>query len=109
MYACEHCGRGVQVGRHIRHHRGVAGGRWKRKAPVTGRLWLPNLHMARVVEGGKILRRRLCTLCLRRAERPHQALDGNSKPVDSSVSKVGSSGGQAKPKPALETHAVQTI
>ncbi len=70
MYACEYCGKGKQVGHRIRHHRGVAGGRWKRKAPKTRRLWLPNLHNARVIENGKIVRRRLCTKCLRRAERP---------------------------------------
>lgn len=79
MYACEHCGRGIQVGRHIRHHRGVAGGRWKRKAPVTGRLWLPNLHVARVVEAGNVVRRRLCTKCLRRAERPKLVKKGTGE------------------------------
>lgn len=70
MYACEYCQKEVQVGRHLRHHRGVAGGRWKRKAPKTGRLWLPNLHNVRVIENGKVVRRRLCTKCLRRAQRP---------------------------------------
>lgn len=69
-YSCDHCGKGVQIGRNIRHKRGVAGGRWKRKAQKTPRQWLPNLHWARVVEDKKVVRRRLCTKCLRRAERP---------------------------------------
>lgn len=69
-YECDYCGKGTQVGRNIRHKRGVAGGRWKRKAQKTQRVWLPNLHWARVVEDGKVVvRRRLCTKCLRRAVR----------------------------------------
>ncbi|OGY16690.1 MAG: hypothetical protein A2785_01890 [Candidatus Chisholmbacteria bacterium RIFCSPHIGHO2_01_FULL_49_18] len=69
-YSCDNCGKGIQTGRNIRHHRGVAGGRWKRKAPKTARLWYVNLHSVWVVVGGKIVRRQLCTKCLRRAERP---------------------------------------
>lgn len=71
-YVCENCGKGIQIGRNIRHKRGVAGGRWKRKAQKTPRRWLPNLHLARVIVDGKVVRRRLCTKCLRRAERPKQ-------------------------------------
>lgn len=70
-YECDYCGKGVQVGRNIRHKRGVAGGRWKRKAQKTRRIWKPNLHNTRVVENGEVVQRRLCTKCLRRAERPH--------------------------------------
>lgn len=69
-YSCENCGKGIQTGRNIRHHRGVAGGRWKRKAPKTSRQWLPNLHYAKVLNDNKIVRRRLCTKCLRKADRP---------------------------------------
>lgn len=70
MYACDHCGKGIRFGHSISHRRGVAGGRWKKKAPKTNRIWMPNLHVARVVEAGNVVRRRLCTKCLRRAERP---------------------------------------
>lgn len=67
---CEYCEKGVQIGRNIRHKRGVAGGRWKRKAQKTFRKWSPNLHSVRVIEKGKVVRRRLCTKCMRRADRP---------------------------------------
>lgn len=69
-YSCEYCNKGIQVGHNIRHHKGVAGGRWKRKAQKTRRTWIPNLHYVRVVEAGKVVRRKLCTKCRRRAERP---------------------------------------
>lgn len=71
-YLCEYCQKRIQAGHNIKHHRGVAGGRWKRKAQKTLRNWRPNLHNVRVIEAGKIVRRRLCTKCLRRADRPHQ-------------------------------------
>lgn len=70
-YQCEYCEKGTQAGHNIRHHRGVAGGRWKRKAQKTKKTWTPNLHYVKVIEGGKIVRRRLCTKCMRRANRPH--------------------------------------
>ena len=52
-------------GHHITHHRGVAGGRWKRKAPKTPKISLPNLHTAWMIENGKRVKRRFCTSCLR--------------------------------------------
>lgn len=56
-YMCDNCGKGVQYGETHTHKRGVAGGRWKKKATSTRKLFLPNLHKF----GGM----RLCTKCLR--------------------------------------------
>lgn len=64
-YICDHCGKGRLRGQNITHHRGVAGGRWKRKAPKTKKVSKPNLHTVWVLEKGKRIKKRLCTSCLR--------------------------------------------
>jgi len=51
---CYHCGKGVLFGRSHTHHRGVAGGRWKKRAPKTKRLFKPNLIQAYIKENGKV-------------------------------------------------------
>lgn len=48
-----------------KHHPGVAGGRWKKRAPKTPKTFKPNLHYARIPVGGNLKRVRLCTKCLR--------------------------------------------
>ncbi|MCL4353041.1 bL28 family ribosomal protein [Patescibacteria group bacterium] len=53
------------VGRSHTHHPGVAGGRWKKKAPVTQKIFKPNLHWAKMPINGVMKRVRLCTKCLR--------------------------------------------
>jgi ribosomal protein L28 len=82
-YRCDWCQKGVDYGQYIRHRKGVAGGRWKRKAQKKKRIQLPNLHAARVMvdkkgvvinkeskKVGVVKKLRLCTKCLRRAKRP---------------------------------------
>lgn len=64
---CFLCHKGRMVGRQHRHHPGVAGGRWKKRAPKTQKIFKPNLHWARVKIDGGMKRVRLCTKCLRRA------------------------------------------
>ena len=64
-YSCDHCGKGKLRGQNITHHRGVAGGRWKRKAPKTKKVSKPNLHTTWYLEEGKRVKKRLCTSCLR--------------------------------------------
>ncbi|MDO8488131.1 MAG: 50S ribosomal protein L28 [bacterium] len=56
-YVCDNCGKGVQYGGLHTHGRGVAGGRWKKKAPSVRKVFKPNLH---AWHGMK-----LCTKCLR--------------------------------------------
>lgn len=62
---CDKCGKGRMVGKQHTHHPGVAGGRWKKRAPKTQKIFKPNLHFARVKVNGGIKRLRLCTKCLR--------------------------------------------
>ncbi len=63
---CYHCGKGVLFGRSHTHHRGVAGGRWKKRAPKTQRIFRPNLHWVKIQENGKIKSVKLCSKCLKR-------------------------------------------
>lgn len=66
MNICFHCGKGVVYGRSHTHHRGVAGGRWKKRAPKTRRIFEPNLQTMTVLLDGKKKDVRLCTKCLKR-------------------------------------------
>ena len=56
-------------GRSHTHHRGVAGGRWKKRAPKTQRIFQPNLQKVQILEEGKKLRVFLCTKCLKRVRK----------------------------------------
>ncbi len=66
---CYHCEKKVIFGRSHTHHRGVAGGRWKKRAPKTQKLFFPNLQRMTIIEEGKIKRIRLCTKCLKRIKK----------------------------------------
>lgn len=67
-FACDMCGKGTIIGRQHKHHPGVAGGRWKRRAPKTVKVFKPNLHAAHILVDGMKKRVRLCTKCLRIAK-----------------------------------------
>ncbi len=90
---CYHCGKGVLYGRSHTHHRGVAGGRWKKRAPKTQRIFLPNLQRVEILVSGKVKRIHLCTKCLKRirhdvAEGVHPFLTlANEAPVQAELSK----------------------
>lgn len=60
-YKCDHCEKGVDYGHNVSHAKNR-----------TRAVRLPNLHRARVIEDGSVVRRLLCTKCLRRADRPHK-------------------------------------
>ncbi len=66
-FVCDICGKGKMVGSQHKHHPGVAGGRWKKRAPKTQKIFKPNLHWATISVEGSRKRVRLCTKCLRRA------------------------------------------
>lgn len=68
-YKCDFCAKGSLSGQNIKHHRGVAGGQWKRKAQKTKKTNLPNLQTAWMVIDGKKSKKRLCTSCLRKHKR----------------------------------------
>lgn len=64
---CALCSKGIMIGRQHKHHPGVAGGRWKKRAPKTQKIFRPNLHAAHIAIGGMRRKVKLCTKCLRRA------------------------------------------
>lgn len=64
-FVCENCGKATVHGRQSTHHRGVAGKRWKKRAPVTLRTFKPNLQM---FHGMK-----LCTNCIKRIKKDTKA------------------------------------
>lgn len=66
MSRCYHCKKGILYGRSHTHHRGVAGGRWKKRAPKTQRIFRPNLQRVSIIEDSKKVRVELCTKCLKR-------------------------------------------
>ncbi|OGH23539.1 MAG: hypothetical protein A3J69_01705 [Candidatus Levybacteria bacterium RIFCSPHIGHO2_02_FULL_42_12] len=66
---CDLCNKGVQFGRSHTHHPGVAGGRWKKRAPVTKRLFKPNLQKTRILINGIMKRVKLCTKCLKKIKK----------------------------------------
>lgn len=66
---CYHCQKGSLYGRSHTHHRGVAGGRWKKRAPKTQRIFEPNLQRIDIVENNKVKEVRLCTKCLKRVRK----------------------------------------
>ncbi len=66
---CYHCGKTVLFGRSHTHHRGVAGGRWKKRAPKTQRIFRPNLQKYEIIDGGKQLAVKLCTKCVKRVKK----------------------------------------
>lgn len=60
-YACEYCGKTVSRGHLVSHA--------KNRVNTVRK---PNLHSIYVLEKGVKVRRKLCTSCLRRADRPHK-------------------------------------
>lgn len=64
-FKCTLCGKGKMIGKQHKHHPGVAGGRWKKRAPVTEKVFKPNLHSFRMKLNGTTQRVKLCTKCLR--------------------------------------------
>ncbi|MDO8451353.1 MAG: L28 family ribosomal protein [bacterium] len=67
-YQCELCLKKTHAGRQHTHHAGVAGGQWKKRAPVTLRSFAPNLHYATISIGGVFQRVRACTKCIKRVK-----------------------------------------
>ena len=65
---CDNCTKGIMIGKTHKHHPGVAGGRWKKRAPRTAKMFRPNLHSTRVLVGTNYQRLKLCTKCLRLAK-----------------------------------------
>ncbi len=60
------------IGRSHRHHKGVAGGKWRQRAQKTPKVFRPNLHTFKGFLKGQKGKWLLCTKCLRKvkAEQP---------------------------------------
>ncbi|PIY70838.1 hypothetical protein COY88_03500 [Candidatus Roizmanbacteria bacterium CG_4_10_14_0_8_um_filter_35_28] len=69
MNSCYHCGKTAMFGRSHTHHRGVAGGRWKKRAPKTQRIFRVNFIRLSIIENGKEKRVKLCAKCLKRVRK----------------------------------------
>jgi len=67
--ACYYCDKTVIFGRSHTHHRGVAGGRWKKRAPKTRRIFRPNLQKVTILEKGKEKQVKLCAKCIKRIKK----------------------------------------
>lgn len=66
---CVWCGKHSQFGKSYTHHRGVAGGRWKKRAQKTNRIFKANLQRVTVQEGDFAMQIRLCTKCIKRIKK----------------------------------------
>lgn len=66
---CYHCGKGVLYGRMHTHHRGVAGGRWKKRAPKVQKIFRANLIRLSIMVNGEAKRVKLCASCLKRVKK----------------------------------------
>lgn len=65
-YKCDLCEKKkVAGGSHV-HHRGVAGGQWKRRAQHTLRTISVNLHVVTLPIAGKLTRVKACAKCIKR-------------------------------------------
>lgn len=91
---CFLCHKGVMTGKQHKHHPGVAGGRWKRRAPKTVKRFIPNLHVAHIMVGKINKKVRLCTKCLRKAK-------GKTSMERSKAKKMDIIGVQSAPLPQL--------
>jgi len=68
-YICQICGKKTVVGSSQKHRRGVAGKRWKKSAPSTPRLFMPNLQRVSLRIRGEVRQMRICTKCLKRIKK----------------------------------------
>lgn len=66
---CYYCGKRAQYGHSHTHHRGVAGGRWKKRAQKTNRIFKPNLQIVSIIVAGDTTRVKLCAKCMKRIKK----------------------------------------
>ncbi|MBP6994218.1 50S ribosomal protein L28 [Candidatus Woesebacteria bacterium] len=86
MARCYITGKGNLYGRSHTHHRGVAGGRWKKRAPKTARLFKPNLQTVSIMELGVRKQVRVSAKALKRVKK--DIADGK-KPVIALITSQG--------------------
>jgi len=69
MAACFHCDKTTVLGRSHTHKRGVAGGRWKKRAPKTNRTFKANLQAVTIVMDAEKKSVRMCAKCIKRIKK----------------------------------------
>ncbi|MEI7652800.1 MAG: L28 family ribosomal protein [bacterium] len=69
MARCFITGKGNLYGRSHTHHRGVAGGRWKKRAPKTNRIFKPNLQPVTILVDGMRKQVRISASALKRVKK----------------------------------------
>lgn len=79
MAHCYVSGKTSMHGRTHTHHRGVAGGRWKKRAPKVNRVFKPNLQTVMIMENGAPKKVKLATKVIKRVRK--DILDGRSPVV----------------------------
>lgn len=80
-YRCDICDKKTQKGRSHKHHTGVAGGQWKKRAQKTPRLFKPNLHIVTMTIEGVPTRVKACTRCISRVKYNLKKLAETTTPV----------------------------
>lgn len=63
---CDMCSKHSVAGGTHKHHRGVAGGQWKRRATHTKRTINVNLHWVSLPMNGVMTRFHACAKCIKR-------------------------------------------
>jgi ribosomal protein L28 len=69
MKQCYVTGKKTIHGRSHTHHRGVAGGRWKKRAQKVNRLFRPNLQKVQIFEKGEVKTVLLATKVIKRVKK----------------------------------------
>ena len=67
--SCFHCEKTVLMGRTHTHHRGVAGGRWKKRAQKVARAFYPNLQRVEITLNEESKTVKLCAKCIKRIKK----------------------------------------
>lgn len=65
-FLCDNCDKGVMMGRSQRHGRGVAGKRWSKRAPMTSKMFKPNVQKVGMLVDGKKVTMNFCTKCIKK-------------------------------------------
>ena len=84
-YRCELCDKKTRAGRTSKHHPGVAGQQWKRRAQKTIRLFRPNLHWVTMPLNGVSTRMKACTRCIKRVKLDNKMATELSTPVVAAI------------------------
>lgn len=69
MKQCYITGKKTIFGRTHTHHRGVAGGRWKKRAQKVNRSFKPNLQKTQIFESGEVKTVLLATKVIKRVRK----------------------------------------